>query len=98
LFNAIIDTTAYDAGIRSQYEAMITESAEHLVAHIRDGQSSGTITPTLHPERTAMWIAWMSERGLQQIVRKSSDDELADQADALAEIVWQTLYEGHRTR
>jgi hypothetical protein len=45
-----------------------------------------------------MWIVWMAERGLQQIVRGCTDDELADQADALAEIVWQTLYEGHRAR
>lgn len=98
LFDAIIETSAYDTGIRTQYEAMVAESTEHLVAHIRAGQKTGTIRAGLDAARTAPWISWMAERGLQQILRRSTDDEVGEQADALAEIVWHILYEGYRTR
>jgi TetR/AcrR family transcriptional regulator, ethionamide resistance regulator len=96
VFGAVVDTTAYDSGIRHQFGTLVQGLIAELANHIRVGQENGYVKRGLDPDRTAAWLTWMAERGLHQLVSGASDDEANHLVDTLTEIVWNTLYEGTR--
>lgn len=93
LMAAIVDTSAYDPGVRAEFHSMIVGGQMELAEQIRRGQLAGTVRGELDPERTAGWLAWMVEHGLHQLVRGADDAEAAELAAALARILWTALYD-----
>lgn len=93
LMAAIVDTSAYDPGVRAEFHSMIVGGQMELAEQIRRGQRAGTVRGELDPERTAGWLAWMVEHGLHQLVRGADDAEAAELAAALARILWTALYD-----
>jgi TetR/AcrR family transcriptional regulator, ethionamide resistance regulator len=96
VFGAVVDTAAYDAGIRQQFGSLVLGLISELAAHIRTGQQEGYVKQGLDPDRTAAWLTWMAERGLNQLVAAASEEENEMLLTTLTEIVWNTLYEGTR--
>lgn len=96
VFRAVVDTAAYDPGVRQQFETLVGGMITEMAGHIRTGQRDGYVKQGLDPERTAAWLTWMAERGLNQLVADASDEEAGRLLAALTDIVWNTLYEGTR--
>ena len=72
------------------------EVGRDLAAHIRRAQGAGSACPDLDPERTARWVVRILDRGLYDLVTPGSPEETDALLEALAEIVWRTLYAGYR--
>ncbi len=96
VFGAVVDTAAYDPGVRNQFGALVLGLISELATHIREGQEQGYVKQGLDPDRTAAWLTWMAERGLHQLVAAASEEESELLVDSLADIVWNALYEGAR--
>ncbi len=92
LMAATYDAAAYDASVRELVDSMMSTNVATLRKHIRTGQKDGFIDPGLPGPQTAQWLTWMAERGLHQLVRQASDNELDGLIDAYTGIVWNTLY------
>jgi AcrR family transcriptional regulator len=98
VLGAVVDTAAYDSGVRHQFGALVRGSITELAGHIRTGQQQGYVKGGLDPDRTAAWLTWMAERGLNQLVADASEKESELLVTALTDIVWNTLYEGTGNR
>lgn len=96
VFRAVVDTATYDPRVREQFGTLVRGVISELADHIRNGQKQGFVTGGLDPDRTASWLTWMAERGLNQLVADASEREAKKLVDTLADIVWNTLYEGAR--
>jgi AcrR family transcriptional regulator len=96
VFAAVVDSAAYDTRVRNQFGALVLGLITELADHIRKGQAEGYVRQGLDPDRTAAWLTWMAERGLHQLVADASEEESDRLVDSLADIVWNTLYEGTR--
>jgi AcrR family transcriptional regulator len=96
VFRAVVDTAAYDSAVSHQFGALVRGLITELAGHIRTGQERGYVKQGLDPDRTAAWLTWMAERGLNQLVADASEDECERLVDALTDILWNTLYEGTR--
>jgi AcrR family transcriptional regulator len=92
LMAATYDAAAYDGAIRDLVERMMDANVAGLRKHIRAGQKAGFIDGNLPTTQTAEWLTWMAERGLHQLVRSASDNELGQLIEAYTGIVWNTLY------
>jgi TetR/AcrR family transcriptional regulator, ethionamide resistance regulator len=92
LMAALYDISTYDVTAREEVGAMMGANAGGLVRHIRRGQAGGWIDPELTPKETAMWLMWMSERGLHQMVRGADDAEAELLITAYTDVIWHTLY------
>jgi TetR/AcrR family transcriptional regulator, ethionamide resistance regulator len=92
LMAAIVDTSTYDPGVRSELHKLIVGGQEELAEQIRAGQEAGKVRADLDPERTAGWLAWMVEHGLHELVRDSDDAEARELGRALSRILWNALY------
>ncbi|WP_205698836.1 TetR/AcrR family transcriptional regulator [Conexibacter sp. SYSU D00693] len=92
LMAATYDTAAYDVGTRELTDSMMGVNVAGLRKHIRAGQKAGFIDASLPAAQTAAWLTWMAERGLHQLVRGASDNELEQLIEAYTGIVWNTLY------
>ncbi len=96
LMGAVVETAAYDEGVREGYQQMIDMSVANVTKHLQEGQKDGFVHTELDPSPVAKWSTLMTERGLYQLVRgapKAGRDKLLD---ALTDIVWNTFYEGTR--
>jgi AcrR family transcriptional regulator len=96
ILGAVADAAAYDPRVRAEHGALVSGVVTSLTAHIRAAQRAGTACPDLDPARTAAWIIWMHERGLQQLVSPADDAEARRLRKALTAVVWRPLYDGYR--
>ena len=94
LMGAVVDASSYDPGVRERFGEMLQRSIGEVARHIREGQEAGSVRKDLDPDATAGWLTWMTERGLYQLVRGSDDKQAEVLAEALADVIWNTLYEG----
>jgi AcrR family transcriptional regulator len=92
IMSAVVETATYDEGVRARFASIIAPTISAFSAYIRAGQARGAVTARIDPDRTAIWMTWMLERGLQQLVAKSSGAGLQRELDALTDIVWNVLY------
>lgn len=94
---SVVEVASYDSGVGERYDALVARSIDEAAEHIREGIRDGYVAAHLDPRRTAGWMCWMIERGLNHIGRPGHDRELEDWLDGLTAIVWNTLYrEVHR--
>jgi AcrR family transcriptional regulator len=92
LMSAVLDASAYDGGVRTDFDRFMQRNIAGLRAHITDRQARGTIDPTLLAKETAAWLTWMAERGLHIMVAAAGDAELRRLITAYTDIIWNTLY------
>jgi AcrR family transcriptional regulator len=92
LMSALYDLSAYDTIAREEVTGMMDANVAGLVKHMRRGQREGWIDPSLQPKETALWLMWMAERGLHQMVRGGDDAEIELLVDAFTDVIWNTLY------
>jgi AcrR family transcriptional regulator len=97
VLQAITEAASYDAGIRALHLSLVDRAATGLREHIEEQQKAGTAAPELDAPRTALWLVWMLERGLYQLVAPASEDEVVELLETMTNLVWRTLYEGYRT-
>jgi AcrR family transcriptional regulator len=92
LMAAAFDAAAYDPAVRDCVMALIGHNSAGLRKHIRTGQREGFVDPSLAANEVALWLTWMAERGLHQLVRGADDATFAKLLDGYTSIVWNTLY------
>ena len=86
ILRSITEAAAYDAAIRELHAGLVARAVSGLQGHI-ESLSSG-----LDAGRTAVWLVWMLERGLYQVVAPATEREANRQLDALAALLWRCLY------
>jgi AcrR family transcriptional regulator len=96
VMRAVAEASAYDARVRATYATLMDGAIDELATHLARQQAAGRARPTSDPRRTATWLIWMLERGLYQAVSAPPQVDADPWLEALAEITWRTLYEGHR--
>jgi AcrR family transcriptional regulator len=89
---SVVEVASYDSEVRDRYADLVERSIDEAAAHIDEGIRDGYVTPELDPRRTAAWLCWMIERGLNYIGRPGNESELEDWLTGLTGIVWNTLY------
>lgn len=94
LMGAVVDVSTYDAAVREEFNRLITTAVQAIAGHIRSGQKAGHVRANLDPEPTAAWLVWMVERGCYQLIRGADEKAVGRLSDALATLIWNTLYEG----
>ncbi|HYF27871.1 MAG TPA: TetR/AcrR family transcriptional regulator [Baekduia sp.] len=92
VWSSLVDAATYDPKVRDAFDAVVGNAAAGLTKHIRAGQKAGYIRAEVDPKRTALWLTWMTERGLYQLTPKASPSEIDKLCAAQTEIVWRTLY------
>jgi AcrR family transcriptional regulator len=92
ILGAVLEGASYDVRVREQHQRLIREATSSLAAHVQESQRRGSTPSSLDAPRTAAWLIWMIERGLYQLVSPAPDVEAQALLDALAEMVWRTLY------
>lgn len=93
LMMAVVDAASYDRRVAAMYDGLMEGAARRVEAHIRDGQRRGFVSAAVDPVHDAIWITWMMERGLQQLVAPASPRQRGRLLVALRDIVWRSLYE-----
>ena len=96
VMGAVIESASYDARVREQFGVMLQRSIDEVAAHIADGQRNGFIHADLDPQRTSVWLTWMTERGLYQLVAPAKKAEVERLLTSLTDLVWNVLYAGTR--
>jgi len=91
VMRAVAEASAYDATVREAYRGGVEDYAQAMARMIRGGRSSGRMR-AVEPVETAEALAWMTERTISQIVPRTSPVRLDAVADALADVVWRTLF------
>ncbi|PTL60155.1 TetR/AcrR family transcriptional regulator [Paraconexibacter algicola] len=94
LLGAITEAAAYDPRVREQHLALVGQAVDGLKAQIQLQQRAGGAPAELDAQRTALWLTWMHERGLYQMVPSASAREVHKLLDAMVDLVWRTLYAG----
>jgi AcrR family transcriptional regulator len=92
LMAALYDISSYDVTAREEVTTMMSRNAGGLLRHIRRGQREGWIDPDLLPKETSLWLMWMAERGLHQMVRNADDAEAERLIGAFTDVIWNSLY------
>jgi len=95
LLGAITEAAGYDPRVREQHLVLVEQAVSGLCAQIELQQCAGTAPPELDARRTALWLTWMHERGLYQMVGQASVREVDRLLDAMTDLVWRTLYAGY---
>lgn len=91
LLRAITDAASYDPGMRTLHADLVARAASGLEAHVAQVESDRR-ADALDPGRASLWLVWMLERGLYQLVAPVSDREAARHLDTVVELIWRTLY------
>lgn len=92
----VMAAAADSPAVREDYSRLMYRTIDRIADHIARGQAVGFVRPEIDPFDTATLLTWGTERGLNKLVAHASDDEVARVLTALADIVWNLLYAGHR--
>jgi AcrR family transcriptional regulator len=90
LMRAVADFTSRDERVREEFREYMRRGADGIADYVRAGQRAGAFRSDLDAERVALWIDWMSERGLSELGRPGLEDP--DRAvTALTDIYWKAV-------
>jgi len=89
---AAVEASAYDERIAEQVASLVDRAVAAVAVHIRDGQGAGSVDRSLDPRQTAVWLTWMTERGLFQLVSPADAEQTDRLLQAMTDIVWNVLY------
>jgi AcrR family transcriptional regulator len=91
VMRAVAEAAVYEPTVRDDYVKGVEAFAGAIERMIRKGIKQRRIRPVA-PSPTAAALAWMTERTISRIEPDASPRSLDAVADALAAIVWRTLY------
>ena len=95
MMSAVIEAAAYDPRVQDEYALVMARRCEDMNRSFIPQQRDGSIRGDIDLAAVTPWLAWMFERGLNQLVGQGAD--LTESAlDGVTSVVWQTLYEGTR--
>jgi len=92
----VMAAAADSPAVREDYSRLMHRTIDRIADHITRGQTAGFVRPEIDPFDTATLLTWGTERGLNKLVAHASDEEVERVLKALADIVWNLLYAGHR--
>lgn len=92
LMAAFIETSAYDHDVRAGYQELLDLHLQEVADHIRRGQQDGTVHEEVDPDRAAIWLTYLIERGLYEFASGAPEKERSRYLDAWTDIVWNALY------
>jgi AcrR family transcriptional regulator len=98
LMRARMQAHAYDEGARERFKAVMDEATRGIAHHIEEGQRTGHVRPEIDAFATGAWFGCMVERGLFLLNHSDSEVDVDRLGRAVADIVWNTLYEGAPAR
>jgi len=91
IMTAVAETAVYDPEVRDMYLANVAGFARSVRGFIQRGSRSGRIRD-VDGAAVAPVLSWMIERATLQLAPGARAKELDQIADALAEVIWSTLY------
>jgi AcrR family transcriptional regulator len=95
MMSAVIEAAAYDPRVHEEYAAVMARRCEDMNRNFIPQQRDGSIRRDIDLAAVTPWLAWMFERGLNQLVGHGG--AMTESAlDGATSVVWQTLYEGTR--
>jgi AcrR family transcriptional regulator len=94
LMTAVSEAAAYHPAIRARFMDGVDAAVGTIERHLVAGQRAGRVRPSLDARHTATCLTWMIERGVDQLVRPATPAQTATLSDAIAGIIWRTLYQG----
>ena len=89
---ALNEMAGYDPLVGATYRNLLTAITGRVTRVIEDGQADGSIRPELPATATASALTWMVERACHQNLPTAPASYDAELAEALAQIIWGTLY------
>lgn len=95
MMSAVIEAAAYDPRVQEEYAAVMARRCEDMNRNFIPQQRDGYIRSDIDLAAVTPWLAWMFERGLNQLIEQ--DGAMSESAlDGATSVIWQTLYEGTR--
>jgi TetR/AcrR family transcriptional regulator, ethionamide resistance regulator len=95
MMSAVIEAAAYDPRVQEEYAAVMARRCEDMNRNFMPQQREGSIRGDIDLAAVTPWLAWMFERGFNQLVGR--DGAMSESAlDGATSVIWQTLYEGTR--
>lgn len=91
VMRAVAEASVYDRSVREAYIGGVEDYAQALARMIRAGTRAGRMRD-VDPVATAEALAWMTERTVSRVAPDSSAAQLDAIAEAMADIVWRTLF------
>jgi AcrR family transcriptional regulator len=95
IMTAFAETAVYDPEVRDMYRANVDGFVRSVRRLIERGRESGEIRD-VDGQVVAAALSWMIERTTVQLAAGAKRRELDQIAEALAEVIWATLYEASR--
>jgi AcrR family transcriptional regulator len=91
VMRAVAEASVYDPAIRDAYHSGVRDYARAMERFIKRGRKEGWIAD-VPPADTSLALAWMTERTVSQVAPNASKARLDATAEALAGVVWATLF------
>jgi len=92
---AVAEAAAYEPRVRTAYESVMDRRIAEMERGFRTQQTQGGVRADIDTAQVAVWIGWLTERGLYQLL-DDGEASLERHLDGMVEIVWQVLYQGTR--
>lgn len=92
VMQAIAETAAHDARVAARLRQALQGMTDRAAEYYAEGQREGFVRPDIDATRTAGWLAWMGERGFDQLTAPADAAERALLVDALTDVLWHALY------
>ncbi|EHN11279.1 Transcriptional regulator TetR family [Patulibacter medicamentivorans] len=93
---AVIEAASYDSLIGERFADLMKEASDGLAAYIRTGQREGFIHADIDPDASAVWLAYMAERGFAKLVTPADAAATESLMATLTDLVWNALHAGLR--
>lgn len=91
VMRAVAEASVYEPAVRTAYVEGVEGFAGALERMIRKAVKERLMRP-VSPRATAAVLAWMTERAVSNVRPGSTSAQLDDLAEALSDVVWQTLF------
>jgi AcrR family transcriptional regulator len=88
---AVVEASAYDPGVRAEYEAAMRRRFAEMERGFRAQQLNGGVNAGIDIAQITPWIGWMTERGLFQLL-SDGEPSVERHLEGMVEAVWRLLY------
>jgi AcrR family transcriptional regulator len=98
LMRARLQAHSYDGVSARRFKETMDRATRGIAAHIEAGQRSGHVRSEIDPEATGAWFGCMVERGLFLLNNTDTEIDVDRLGKSVADIIWNTLYDGAPAR
>lgn len=92
ILGAVVEVSSYDHAVAETWTTLMRGAAEQVRQHVIAGQAAGVVSAEIDPDHDPIWISWMIERGLQQLVVTADPAGREQLLLTLRDILWRVLY------